>query len=368
MNITTAEIYSYELSYRHGDYVMSGGQELRRLHSTVVRLCTEQGAEGWGEVCPLGARYLASHAGGARAALECMLPSLLGVDAINLGEVHERLDGALRGHAYAKSAVDMACWDLLGQATGQDLATLLGGRRQESFGLYTAIPLAEPGAMRDTVEAFREQGIRRFQIKVGNDPEQDVRRVRAVHEELRPGELIIADANGGWCLQDAVIAVNRLEGMPQLLLEEPCRTLDECLHVRRLTRLPMVLDEVITDIPTLLRAYREGGMEAINLKLSKFAGLSGSVRVRDLAAELGLRVTIEDTWGGDLVTAAVSHLAASTRSQQVLTVSFMNDWVNEHLCGYQPRSVNGVGAAPTAPGLGVTVDRSLLGEPLLSVR
>jgi L-alanine-DL-glutamate epimerase-like enolase superfamily enzyme len=366
LNIAKAEIYGYELSYRHGDYVMSGGQEVRALQSTVVRLCTDQGAEGWGEVCPLGPRYLESHAGGARAALELMLPALIGADGTNLGDVHDRLNGALRGHAYAKSAVDIACWDLLGQATGQDAATLLGGRRQESFGLYCAIPLAEPEAMRDAVEAFREQGIRRFQVKVGNEPEQDVRRVRAVHEELRPGELIIADANGGWCLQDAVIAVNRLEGMPQVLLEEPCRTLDECLHIRRLTRLPMVLDEVITDIPTLLRAHREGGMEAINLKLSKFAGLSGSRRVRDLAAELGLRLTIEDTWGGDLTTAAVSALAASTPAQQVLTVSFMNDWVNEHIAGYQPRSERGMGAAPTGPGLGIRVDRRMLDKPLLA--
>ena len=105
-------------------------------------------------------------------------------------------------------------------------------------------------------------------------------------------------------------------------------------------------------------------MEAINLKISKFAGLTGSKLVRDLADKLGLRVTIEDTWGGDLVTAAVSHLAASTREDQVLTVSFMNDWTNEHVAGYQPRSENGKGSAPYKPGLGVEVDLKQLGKPL----
>lgn len=130
----------------------------------------------------------------------------------------------------------------------------------------------------------------------------------------------------------------------------------------------MVLDEVISDVNTMLRAFHAGGMEAINLKISKFAGLSGSKLVRDLADQLGLRVTIEDTWGGDLVSAAVSHLAASTPADQVLTVSFMNDWTNEHVAGYQPRSVNGVGSAPQGDGLGVQVDTGALGKVLFSAQ
>jgi L-alanine-DL-glutamate epimerase-like enolase superfamily enzyme len=78
-------------------------------------------------------------------------------------------------------------------------------------------------------------------------------------------------------------------------------------------------------------------------------------------------LTIEDTWGGDLVTAAVAHLAASTPPDALFTVSFMNDWTNEHVAGYQPRSTSGFGAAPMGPGLGVEVDVDALGEPLLRV-
>jgi L-alanine-DL-glutamate epimerase-like enolase superfamily enzyme len=85
------------------------------------------------------------------------------------------------------------------------------------------------------------------------------------------------------------------------------------------------------------------------------------------AHDLGLRVTLEDTWGGDVTTAAVAQLAASTRPEHLLTVSFMNDWTNEHVAGYQPRSSNGVGAAPTGPGLGIEVDLERLGEPLFVV-
>ncbi len=134
--------------------------------------------------------------------------------------------------------------------------------------------------------------------------------------------------------------------------------------VRRRTTMPMVLDESIYDVHTLLRAYEAKAMEAINLKISKVGGLTSARRIRDLAETLGLRLTIEDAWGGDLVTAAVAHLAASTQRENLFTVSFMNDWTNEHIAGYEPRSRNGFGSAPPRPGLGVGVDVRTLGKPL----
>jgi L-alanine-DL-glutamate epimerase-like enolase superfamily enzyme len=129
----------------------------------------------------------------------------------------------------------------------------------------------------------------------------------------------------------------------------------------------MVLDEIILDVPSLMQAVSANALEAFNLKISRVGGLTKARLLRDLAQELGLRVTLEDTWGGDVTTAAVAHLAASTRPEHLLTVSFMNDWTNEHIAGYEPRSSNGVGAAPSGTGLGIEVDLELLGEPLFVI-
>jgi L-alanine-DL-glutamate epimerase-like enolase superfamily enzyme len=218
--------------------------------------------------------------------------------------------------------------------------------------------------MAEYVQARKREGINSFQVKIGADPYEDAMRVRAVAEVTDAGDKLICDANGGYRLQDAVIAARLLEPLERVYYEQPCATLDECLYVRRHTTLPMILDEVITDTQSLLRAWNAGGMEALNLKISKFGGLSGAKFIRDLAERLGLRLTIEDSWGGDLVTAAVSHLAASTSESALFSVSFMNDWTNEHIAGHQPRSRNGIGAAPSTPGLGVEVDIEMLGEPL----
>jgi len=365
--IRRVDVFGYRLTYVYGDYVMSGGRVVRDLDSTVVRVTTEDGAEGFGEVCPLGPRYLAAHAEGARAALRELAPAVLGTAVENLAAVNRALDRALAGHAYAKSAVDIACWDAFGKTVGLPVHELLGGMLSERFPLYFAVPLGSVDEMADFVAHRRREGVHRFQLKVGADPLADVERTQRVVEQTGDEDVVVADANGGWVLQDAVVAARGLDNLPRVFLEQPCATLDECLIVRRRTTLPFVLDESIYDVPTLLRAYEAKAMEAVNLKISKVGGLTAARQIRDLAQSLGLRLTIEDTWGGDLVTAAVAHLAASTRPETLFTVSFMNDWTNEHIAGYRPRSDGGYGSPSEGPGLGVEVDVAALGQPLVRV-
>ncbi len=364
--IARVDVYGYDLTYVHGRYVMSGGRVIETLPSTVVRLTTESGATGFGEVCPLGPAYLPAHGGGARAALVELAPAVVGLSVSSLGAVNAAMDRALMGHGYAKSAIDTACWDALGRSVGLAVCDLLGGRLADEFPLYFAVPLASPDEMAAYVEARRSEGIHRFQLKIGADPYEDAERTRHVVESTGPGDVVVADANGGWRVQDAVVAARALEGLERVFLEQPCPTLEECLIVRQRTTLPMILDECIRDVHSLLRAYEARALEAFNLKISKVGGLTHAKLMRDLAVALGLRVTIEDAWGGDLVTAAVSHLAASTPPETLFTVSFMNDWTNEHVAGYEPRSRAGFGSAPDGPGLGVEVDVDLLGEPLFS--
>jgi len=364
LRITRIEVYGYDLNYVHGDYVMSGGRVVRALPSTVVKVVTDQGTTGWGEVCPLGSTYLEGFAGGARVALQALAPALVGADPRNLALINERMDGALRGHAYAKSPLDVACWDILGKISGQPVATLLGGVRQDRYPLYVAIPLGSPEEMAACIRARRGEGIHRFQLKVGGNPLEDAERVRRAVEVTEESDVLIADANGGWRIQDAIVAARLLDPLPRVYLEQPCPTLEECAAVRRVTTLPMIYDEIVVDAPSLLAAVQQGGAGGINLKISRVGGLGKARLIRDLCEALGVSLTIEDTWGGDLVTAAVSHLAASVRPEALFAASFMNDWTQEHVAGYQPRSQDGWGGPALGPGLGVEVETRALGEPL----
>src|SRR5205823_677023 len=136
-------------------------------------------------------------------------PHLLGENPLELLKLNRRMDAALKGHPYVKSGIDMACWDILGKVTGQPLCTLLGGRYGPDFVLYRAISQESPEAMARRVAEYRAEGYQRFQLKVGGDPATDIDRIRAVAEKLRPGEgdRLIADANTGWLMHDAMRVV-----------------------------------------------------------------------------------------------------------------------------------------------------------------
>jgi len=364
--IVRIDVYEYPLSYRHGRYTMSGDRVITTVPATVIKVTTADGVTGYGESCPLGPAYLPGFGAGVQAVLGELGPRLIGTDAANLGELNAVMDRNLAGHGYAKSAVDIACWDVLGKVAELPVGALLGGIRQRRFPLYVAVPLESHEQMASYVTARRAEGIHYFQLKLGGRPADDAERVAAVVDATEDGDVIVADANCGWRLPDAVMAARLLEPMPRVYLEQPCATLEECLAVRRLTTLPYVLDEVITDVQSLIRAYQANGLDAVNCKISRIGGLTKAKQLRDLAVSLGLRLTIEDTWGGDLTTAAVSQLAASTDPAALFMVSYMNDWTDGHLGGYQPRSVDGVGYVSDAPGLGLEIDESLLGHPTMS--
>jgi L-alanine-DL-glutamate epimerase-like enolase superfamily enzyme len=366
MKITRISAYRVELPLHEGSYRWSGGKSVTVFDSTVVRVETDAGLTGWGEVCPLGPFYLPAYANGVRAGLAELGPHLLGEDPRQVQKLNRRMDAALKGHPYVKSGIDMACWDILGQATGQPVCVLLGGRYGEDFGLYRAISQDTPEAMAERVAGYRSEGYQRFQLKVGGDPAADIDRIRAVAAKLRPGDRLIADANTGWLMHDALRVVRAVRDV-DVYIEQPCLTYEECLTVRRHTDHPFVLDEVVDSIDVLLRGHADRAMDVVNIKISKFGGLTKARQARDLCVSLGVAMTLEDSWGGDIVTAAIAHLAHSTPPELLFTATDFNSYVTVSIAEGAPRRVNGRMAAPMAPGLGIAPRLDVLGAPVLEV-
>jgi L-alanine-DL-glutamate epimerase-like enolase superfamily enzyme len=332
----------------------------------VVRLTTDDGLEGFGEVCPLGPVYLPSYAEGARTGIAELAPAVIGFDPRQVDVVNRAMDSALKGHQYAKSAIDVACWDILGRATGLPVSELLGGRVGPDFVLYRAISQEAPGEMAAKVAAYRAEGYGRFQLKVGGDVETDVERIRAVSAELRPGDVLIADANTGWLRHEALRVVRAVRDV-DVYIEQPCPTYEECLGVRRRTGHPFILDESIDSVSSLVRAHSDEAADVVNLKISKLGGLTRARQARDLCVSLGLGMTIEDTWGGDIVTASIAHLAHSTPPRYLFTATDFNSYVTVRTADDAPQRVEGRMAAPVAPGLGVRPRMDVLGDPLFEM-
>jgi cis-L-3-hydroxyproline dehydratase len=300
---------------------------------------------------------------GARAAIQLMGPALLGADPRQIEDVYARMDGVLYGHAYAKSPIDIACWDLLGQATGLPVSDLLGGTVQARFPIYQVVGVNRPEAMRERSEQFLAEGFRRFQVKVGSGHWQlDVERARACLDVLRDQEVVIVDANAYWRQHEAAQFIAALEDEP-IYLEQPCRALTECLAIRRRTARPMTL----TDLDALFTAQAAGAMDCAMLKLSRLGGISRVRLARDVCRQWGLAVTMEDAGGGDVVTAAMAHLAASTPPRSLLNGMLINMLVNERIAEGTPAPKGGWSEVSRRPGLGIAVDEKALGRPLFSI-
>jgi len=194
----------------------------------------------------------------------------------------------------------------------------------------------------------------------------DISRIRAVADGMQPGERLVADANTGWVQHEAMRVVRAVRDV-DVSIEQPCLTYEECLAVRRQCSHPFVLDESIDDLNSLLRARADLAMDAVNLKISKFGGLTRSRQARDLCVSLGIAMTLEDTWGSDVATAAIAHLAHSTPTEFLFTSTDFNGYVTVSTAEGAPRRVGGRMAASTSPGLGVTPRMDVLGKPVLEV-
>jgi len=367
MKITRIAVYQVDLPLHEGSYNWSGGKSVEVFDSTVVGIETDDGVTGWGEVCPLGPFYLPSYAAGARAGIAELAPHLIGRDPRDLDRINGLMDAALKGHPYVKSALDMACWDILGKAAGLPVVTLLGGRDGADVALYRAISQESPEAMAGKVAGYRAEGYRRFQLKVGGDPDTDIERIHAVAGKLKPGDVLIADANTGWLMHQALRVVRAVKDL-DVYIEQPCESYEECLTVRRHTDHPFVLDESMDGIEMLLKGHGDRAMDVVNIKISKLGGLTKARRARDLCVTMGLGLTLEDSWGGDIVTAAIAHLAHSTPEQFRFTATDFNSYVTVRTADGAPQRENGRMAASTAPGLGITPRLDILGEPVLDVR
>ena len=366
MKIARVFAHRVELPLVEGSYKWSGGKSVSVFDSTIVGVETACGLVGYGEVCPLGPFYLPAYAEGVRAGLRELAPHLIGFDPREPARLNHRMDAALKGHPYVKSGIDLACWDILGKVTGLSVCTLMGGRFGENVRLYRAISQQPPDEMARNVAEYRKQGYTRFQLKVGGDPDEDIARIRAARAILQPTDRLVADANTGWTQHEAVCVVRAVRDV-DIYIEQPCLSYEECLAVRRQTDHPFVLDESVDSLDMLLRAKSDLAMDVVNLKISKLGGLTKTRQARDLCVSMGIAMTLEDSWGGDITTAAIAHLAHSTPEEFRFTSTDFNSYVTVSTATGAPQRENGFMQAATSPGLGIEPRREVIGPRVVDV-
>jgi L-alanine-DL-glutamate epimerase-like enolase superfamily enzyme len=360
--IASITLYRQWQPFRDGTYTCSGGRSAEGFDSTIVAIATRDGMWGYGETAPLGAFYDPAFAEGARSAMRELAPQLIGLQASGIEAINRRMDLLLKGHPYAKAGIDMALWDLLGRRTGLSLAALTGGAGGSTIPLYRSVAQEAPEAMAKRAQKYIKEGYRRLQVKVGLEVDDDIARLAAVRAAIPSNIVLFCDANASWGTAETrrfLMATRDLD----YTLEQPCATYDENLAIRRATDRPLVLDETIDSVDVLLRAMADGLVDGITIKLARVGGISKAKLIRDIAVARNLKITIEDTGGAEIDTAAYSGLMLSTpESLRQHTVDFHN-WVTVSNGKAEFKIGDGLMAPPQRPGLGVEVDAKIFGEP-----
>jgi L-alanine-DL-glutamate epimerase-like enolase superfamily enzyme len=363
MKITRIAVFEADLAYAGTSYSFSQGRQYAAFRTTVVRLETDAGITGHGETCPCGPAYMPGYAGGVRPALTELAPTVLGQDPREVTAVARAMDGALAGHEFAKSAIDLACWDILGKSAGLPVHTLLGGRLVTDVPLHRVVPLGTADETVEAVAKLRAEGYLHYQIKLGQGVAEDVALMRRLHDARGTGEVYVGDANAAWRPEEAM-RVSAALAEVDCLLEEPCRGYDTCRAIRPRLRHPLKLDESIASVADIRRAVADNACEAIAIKISRLGGLTRARIVRDICADAGIALTIEDAWGGGIVTAAIAHLAVSTPPEALLNATDLNNYNRGDISTHGPPVSDGRMRASDRPGLGTEPDLAALGEPV----
>lgn len=369
MKIIRIEVYKIDLPYSGGTYALSSGREYTGFDATIVRVVTDTGLNGWGESTPFGSTYIAAHALGVRAGIAEIAPHLIGADPRDTDRTYDIMDCALVGHAQAKAAMDIACWDILGKSTNLPVYTLLGGSTGQRLPTISSIYAGTPDDMRARVADHRSRGYLGHSLKIGSldgegGPALDAERITASLADRQNSEYFLVDANGGLTVETALRMLALLPDGLDFTLEAPCATWRETLSLRAKCTRPMVLDELIQYDSDVAQLIATDAADGIGLKISKAGGLTPARRQRDMCRAAGLTMSVQDTVGSTIAFAGITHMAQTVPARNLRCILDCRDMVTIETAKFNaPVTMGGV-IAPDAPGLGITVDRDLLGDPV----
>ena len=336
------------------------GVEIRTADNLLVRIETDSGLTGWGEAAS-APTMTGEFVEGMVAAVRYLAPSLDGVSFDDPVTIAAQLERSLHGNASAQAAIDMALYDLLGQARQQPVYALFGGAlRQRVPALWM---LGTGSADSDVAEAKAkvEQGFVAFKIKVGvGDPLDDAERTRRICAAIGTGHLISADANQGWNVEQALVYLAAISDAPLDFLEQPIPAGDLAglARIAASTGVAIGVDESIHEIADITRHHDAGAAAGCSLKAIKMGGVrivhQAALQCQASGMKVNLACKVAES---SIATAAVLHLAASIPSID-WGVSLSSQYLADDVVKKPLVIARGHATVPIGYGLGIEVDEA----------
>ncbi len=368
MKIIQISVFQIDLPLEHPYWLSGGRLKFETLDATLVKIDTDAGLVGWGEGTPWGHTYVPAHGPGIRAGIETMAPFILGLDPRRVLDVERAMDLALPGHLYAKSPVDMACWDIAGQAADLPIADIMGGGSRTPRPIASSVGAKTVEETRAVIDRYRQRGYIAHSVKIGGDVTRDIARIRDVESLRNPEDIILYDVNRGWSRQQALRVMSAVEDL-NVMIEQPCETLDDIAAISGKHASPVSVDESLVTLQDATRIVRDGIAEIFGIKLNRVGGLTKAARMRDVALAHGIDMFVMATGGSVLADTEALHLAATIPDANCYAVWACQDMITVDIAsGRGPRNKDGHLHLPEAPGLGVHPDEHALGDPVAVYR
>lgn len=346
----------------------------------IVRLDTDEGAAGWGEA-PAGITWGGPHMRYYGESPETvvhvirdyLLPAIEGLDPLEIGAIHRAMDKAVKGHPYAKAAIDIACYDAAGRVLGVPVHQLLGGRQNPGVKVAHSLGIMEVDRCVDEAEQAVEEGVGTIKCKTGLDPERDVELVARIRAAVGPEVGIRVDANEGYpTVRQAVEVTRRQEEHGIFICEQPVAGVEELARVAERIDTPVMADESAWTVQDIHELHRAGAAEYFSCYVTKPGGLWRARQQAEAALALGLVCDIGGSIETGIGNAANLHLGvalpnailpsvcpvshpAEGKGPQVAGVYYTDDLISQSF-GFE----DGMVLAPEGPGLGIDVDEDKL--------
>jgi muconate cycloisomerase len=353
--ITVIEPFVVEVPMKAPTHGVHGTVSTQR--SALVRVVSDQGAEGWGNVDPT-VGYSTSTVADVVTTMRRFAPVLRGADALNAHRALALMDHDVAEGFEAKAAIEMALFDLAGRVLGVPITTLLGGRVRDEVHFNAWIGTVSPAQAAREADAWATRGFRSAKIKVDGATDEGVARVAAVREAVADRLALRVDFNESLRVDEAVAFIRRLEPFALTLVEQPIARdqIDGLAKIRRGIGIPLMADESVTDGASLIDIIRRGAADLVKVKVMKQGGFLRTRAMIECAAAAGLRVVIGHGFG--LTPSTLAEVAVAAVSEAVIDgceavgpLKMAGDVVTEPV-----RLDTGVLRLSDLPGLGTTVD------------
>lgn len=357
--IEEVEIYPFNVPLGEPFHVALG--TISAAENILVRLRTREGVVGWGESCPYVA--VTSETQATDLAIGKDLATFVrGRDPFTLGAILAEMDGFSPANASMKAAMEMAIWDICGKLAGQPVYKLLGGYR-DSFETDITIGMGTPAEMADKAAKHVEVGFKTLKIKLGEGPEPDTQRMKAIRDAIGYSIKLRTDANQGWNAAETVRALRMMEKYQMQICEQPVPywNVEGLKFARDNSPTPIMADESVHTPHDAFAVTRENAVDCINIKLMKAGGILRGAQIATVAAAAGVTCMVgcmEETRVG---LTAGAHLVCSQKNIVYADLdAFFELSTDPVIGGMQVK--DGIVTLPKTPGLGVDIDPAFLSK------